>query len=148
MKKIIFLALVATALFVSSCGKDDDNGGGSTSLNGDWHLYMLYNMDENIGKYNWRSPNQCAEQTRFEISDKIFKHKRVYEEGGTCKEDFVYYDYTTSNGVFNLTVRADSPADRKGKTVTVDYKMKTRSLSLLLKLVRVIMKHECSIKKE
>jgi len=40
------------------------------------------------------------------------------------KEDFVYYDYTTSNGVFNLTVRADSPADRKGKTVTVDYKMK------------------------
>ena len=36
MKKLIFSALVATALFVSSCGKDDDNGGGSTSLNGDW----------------------------------------------------------------------------------------------------------------
>ncbi len=35
MKKLIFSALVATALFVSSCGKDDDNGGGSTSLKGD-----------------------------------------------------------------------------------------------------------------
>ena len=34
MKKLIFSALVATTLFVSSCGKDDDNGGGSTSLNG------------------------------------------------------------------------------------------------------------------
>ena len=34
MKKLIFSALVATALCVSSCGKDDDNGGGRTSLNG------------------------------------------------------------------------------------------------------------------
>ena len=40
MKKLIFSALVATALFVSSCGKDDDNGGGSTSLNGDWYLHI------------------------------------------------------------------------------------------------------------
>ena len=133
MKKLIFSAFIATVLCLSSCGKDDDNGGGSTSLTGDWYIYMLYNMDENIGKYNWRSPNQCAEQTRFEISDKVFKHKRVYEEGGTCKEDFVYYDYTTSNGVFNLTVRADSPADRKGKTVTVDYKMKNKELIITSK---------------
>ena len=43
MKKLIFSALVATALFVSSCGKDDDNGGGSTSLNGDWYVHTIYN---------------------------------------------------------------------------------------------------------
>ncbi|WP_238426780.1 hypothetical protein [Capnocytophaga genosp. AHN8471] len=34
MKKLIFSALIATALCLSSCGKDDDNGGGSTSLTG------------------------------------------------------------------------------------------------------------------
>ena len=49
MKKIIFSALVATALFVSSCGKDDDNGGGSTSIKGDWYLYKIYNDPNGYG---------------------------------------------------------------------------------------------------
>ena len=50
MKKLIFSALVATALFVSSCGKDDDNGGGSTSLTGDWYLYAIYKNQEKNGQ--------------------------------------------------------------------------------------------------
>ena len=50
MKKLIFLALVATTLFVSSCGKDDDNGGGSTSLTGDWYLYNIYNDPNGDGQ--------------------------------------------------------------------------------------------------
>ena len=45
MKKLIFSAFIATALFVSSCGKDDDNGGGSgASLPGT--LYVDFATDE------------------------------------------------------------------------------------------------------
>ena len=132
MKKLIFSALVATGLLVSSCGKDN-NDGGSTSLTGDWYTLSMYNLKESLGEYNWYAPNQCAKQTCVEISDKVLKYKLLYEERGTCKENFVYYDYTTSNGVFHLTVRADSPADRKGNIATVNYEMKDKELILRFK---------------
>ena len=69
MKKLIFSAFIATALFVSSCGKDDDNGGGSTSLNGDWYGYVLY-ADENNKGMRWSIPNTCSEQSYWSIADK------------------------------------------------------------------------------
>ena len=61
MKKLIFSALVATALFVSSCGKDDDNGGGSTSLNGDWYLHTIYNDLDGKG-LRWITPDNCTQK--------------------------------------------------------------------------------------
>ncbi|WP_314297702.1 hypothetical protein [Capnocytophaga gingivalis] len=76
MKKIIFSALVATALFVSSCGKDDDNVGGSTSLNGDWYLYTIYNDPDGNGKRLTISGN-CAQKTYWSISDKKNKARMV-----------------------------------------------------------------------
>ena len=51
MKKLIFSALVATALFVSSCSKDGDGGGGSGSgLPGT--LYVDFATD-GIQSYNF-----------------------------------------------------------------------------------------------
>ena len=69
MKKLIFSAFIATALCVSSCGKDDDNRGGSTSLKGDWYLYKIYNDPNGYGS-RWTNPNSCAEKTYWSISDK------------------------------------------------------------------------------
>ena len=77
MKKLIFSALVATTLFVSSCGKDDDNGGGSTSLNGDWYGYVLY-ADENNKGMRWSIPNTCSEQSYWSIADKKNKAGIVF----------------------------------------------------------------------
>ena len=123
MKKLIFLALVATALFVSSCGKDDDNGGGSTSLNGDWYLYNIYNDPDGNGK-SWAISGNCAKKTYWSISDKKIK----YEGYSDCKYYPIYYDYTTNNGVINAIVAEDSPNHRIGSTFSIKYEMKGKEL--------------------
>ncbi len=108
MKKLIFSALVATALCFSSCGKDDDNGGGSTSLKGDWYQYAIYNNLDGYG-FRWITPHNCAQKTYWSISDKKIKHEWYHSEGSECKHTPRYYDYTATNGVFNMTVADDSP---------------------------------------
>ena len=132
MKKLIFSALVATALFVSSCGKDDDNGGGSTSLNGDWYVHTIYNDINGYG-YRWTSPDNCAEKTYWSISDKKIKHEWYHSEGSECKHTPRYYDYTATNGVFNMTVADDSPYGNKGSTGSIKYEIKDKELILRFK---------------
>ena len=127
MKKLIFLALVATALFVSSCGKDDDNGGGSTSLNGDWYLYNIYNDPDGNGK-SWAIPNNCAQKTYLSISDKKIKNEWDHLEGSDCKYTPTYYNYTINNGVINAIVAEDSPNHRIGSTFSIKYEMKGKEL--------------------
>ena len=53
MKKFIYLAFAVLALLVSSCSKDDNEG--STSLDGDWYLYVGNNNSSNKG-YRWFPP--------------------------------------------------------------------------------------------
>ena len=129
MKKLIFSALVATTLFVSSCGKDDDNGGGSTSLNGDWYLYNIYNDPDGNGK-SWAIPNNCAQKTYLSISDKKIKNEWYHLEGSDCKYTPIYYNYTTNNGVINVTVAEDSPNGNKGSTGSIKYEIKDKELIL------------------
>ncbi len=127
MKKLIFSALVATALCVSSCGKDDDNGGGSTSLNGDWYLYAIYKNQEK----KWASPNDCAKQIHYSFSDTQIKHEWYHLEGSECKYTPIYYDYTLSNGEINVTVANNSPNGTKGQKLDpVKYEMKGKELIL------------------
>ena len=90
----------------------------------------MYNLKQSINEYNWYTPNQCSKRTVFEISDNQLKHKRVYEDNSTCKEDFKYYDYTASNSAFHLTITADSPKGYKGQTATINYEMKNKELIL------------------
>ena len=127
MKKLIFSALVATALFVSSCGKDDDNGGGSTSLNGDWYTHTIYSNYENKG-LRWITPNDCSQQSYWSISDKKIKHEWYGLEGSDCKYAPRYYNYTINNGVINTTVAEDSPNDRIGTKSSIKYEMKGKEL--------------------
>ena len=135
MKKLIFSALVATALFVSSCGKDDDNGRGSTSLNGDWYLYNIYNDPDGNGK-SWAIPGNCAKKTYWSISDKKIKHEWYYSKGSECKHTPKYYNYTATNGVFDMTVADDSPNERKGGKTSIKYKIKDKELILRFKNTR------------
>ena len=132
MKKLIFSALVATALFVSSCGKDDDNGGGSTSLSGDWYLHTVYNDLDGYG-LRWIAPDNCAQKTYFSISDKKIKYERYHLEGSECKYTPVYYDYTAANGVFNMTIANDSPNGNKRGTASIKYEIKDKELILRFK---------------
>ena len=132
MKKLIFSALVATALCVSSCGKDDDNGGGSTSLNGDWYLHTIYNDLDGYG-LRWIAPDNCAQKTYFSISDKKIKYEWYLQEGSECKYTPQYYNYTTNNGVINATVADDSPNGNKGGTVSIKYEIKDKELIIRFK---------------
>ena len=132
MKKLIFSALVATALCFSSCGKDDDNGGGSTSLKGDWYQYAIYNNLDGYG-FRWITPHNCAQKTYWSISDKKIKHEWYYSEGSECKYTPVYYDYTATNGVFNMTIANDSPNGNKGGTASIKYEIKDKELILRFK---------------
>ena len=132
MKKLIFSAFIVTALCLSSCGKDDDNGGGSTSLNGDWYLYNIYNDPDGNGK-SWAIPGNCAKKTYWSISDKKIKHEWYYSKGSECKHTPKYYDYTATNGVFNMTVANDSPNVRKGAKTSIKYEMKGKELFIYLK---------------
>ena len=132
MKKLIFSAFIATALCVSSCGKDDDNGGGSTSLNGDWYLYNIYNDPDGNGK-SWAISGNCAKKTYWSISDKKIKHEWYYSEGSECKYTPVYYDYTAANGVFNMTIANDSPNGNKRGTASIKYEIKDKELILRFK---------------
>ena len=135
MKKLIFLAFIATTLFVSSCGKDDDNSGGSTSLTGDWYLYKIYNDPNGYGS-RWTNPNNCAEKTYWSISDKKIKHEWYYSKGSECKHTPKYYDYTATNGVFDMTVADDSPNERKGGKTYIKYEIKDKELILRFKNIR------------
>jgi len=129
MKKLIFLTLVATALFVSSCGKDDDNGG-NPSLNGDWYLYILYQDNNNKG-LRWGIPNTCAEQSYWSIADKKIKLEWYWlGNNNNCQYKPIYYDYTSSNGTFHMAVSDDSPTGRKGMTTSMKYEMKDKELIL------------------
>ena len=127
MKKLIFSALVATALCFSSCGKDDDNGGGSTSLKGDWYQYAIYNNLDGYG-FRWITPHNCAQKTYWSISDKKIKHEWYHLEGSDCKYTPKYYDYTATNGVFNMTIADDSPNGNKGGTASIKYEIKDKEL--------------------
>ena len=135
MKKLIFSAFIATTLFVSSCGKDDDNGRGSTSLTGDWYLYKIYNDPNGYGS-RWTNPNNCAEKTYWSISDKKIKHEWYYSKGSECKHTPKYYDYTATNGVFDMTVADDSPNERKGGKTSIKYEIKDKELILRFKNIR------------
>ena len=135
MKKLIFSAFIATALFVSSCGKDDDNGGGSTSLTGDWYLYNIYNDPDGNGK-SWAISGNCAKKTYWSISDKKIKHEWYYSKGSECKHTPKYYDYTATNGVFDMTVADDSPNERKGGKTSIKYEIKDKELILRFKNTR------------
>ena len=130
MKKLIFSAFIATALFVSSCGKDDDNGGGSTSLTGDWYLHTIYNAPDGYGS-RWTNPNNCAQKTYWSISDKKIKHE--WYQGSECKYTPIYFDYTATNGVFNITIANDSPNGNKGGTASIKYEIKDKELILRFK---------------
>jgi len=127
MKKLIFSALVATALFVSSCGKDDDNGGGSTSLSGDWYFHTVYSNDNNKG-LRWITLDNCSQQSYWSISDKKIKYERYHLEGSDCKYTPTYYNYTINNGVINAIVAEDSPNHRIGSTFSIKYEMKGKEL--------------------
>jgi len=131
MKKLIFSALVATALCLSSCGKDD-NGGGSTSLTGDWYLHTIYNDLDGKG-LRWITPDNCAKKAYFSISDKKIKHEWYLQEGSECKYTPKYYDYTANNGVINATVSEDSPNGNKGGTASIKYEIKDKELILRFK---------------
>ena len=132
MKKLIFSALVATALFVSSCGKDDDNGGGSTSLTGDWYTHTMYNYSGINGKdMSWAAPNNCSKRSYRSFSDTQIKHEWYHLEGSECKYTPIYYDYTLSNGEINVTVANNSPNGTKGQKLDpVKYEMKGKELIL------------------
>ena len=127
MKQLIFSALIATALCLSSCGKDDDNGGGSTSLKGDWYQYAIYNNLDGYG-FRWITPHNCAQKTYWSISDKKIKHEWYHLEGSDCKYTPKYYDYTATNGVFNMTIADDSPNGNKGGTASIKYEIKDKEL--------------------
>ena len=127
MKKLIFSAFIATALCISSCGKDDDNGGGSTSLTGDWYLYTFYDNLNGKG-LRWITPDNCSLQTYWSISDKKIKNEWYHLEGSDCKYTPIYYNYTINNGVINVTVAEDSPNERIGAKSSVKYEMKGKEL--------------------
>ena len=100
MRKIIFSALVATALFISSCEKNDNGSGGSNiSLYGDWYESVYYHDPDNKGM-RWLIPNACAGKTIWSISEKKIKYEWYHgADINNCGYNPIYYDYTISNGV-------------------------------------------------
>ncbi|MDO4880359.1 MAG: lipocalin family protein [Capnocytophaga sp.] len=129
MKKVFSMALLATAMFLSSCGKDDDNTS-NTSLTGDWYGYVLY-ADENNKGMRWSVPNTCSEQSYWSIADKKIKlESYLLDNNNNCQYNPIYYDYTSSNGTFHMTISNDSPTGKKGNTSSVKYEMKDKELIL------------------
>ena len=129
MKKLIFSALVATALCVSSCGKDDDNGGGNTSLNGDWYVQTIYSDYD--GTMSWAVPNDCSKRGYRSFSDTQMKMEYYHLERTGCEYTPFYYDYTLSNGEINYSIANNSPNGTKGqKMKPMKYEMKGKELIL------------------
>ena len=129
MKKLIFSALVATTLFVSSCGKDDDNGGGSTSLTGDWYVQTIYSDYD--GTMSWAVPNDCSKRGYRSFSDTQIKMEYYHLERTGCEYTPFYYDYTLSNGEINYSIANNSPNGTKGqKMKPMKYEIKGKELIL------------------
>ena len=133
MKKLIFSALVTTALCVSSCGKDDDNGGGSTSLTGDWYYHTIYGDYSGKGKdIRWIIPDNCTKQSYTSFSDTQIKLEWYRTEGSECKYTPMYYNYTLSNGEINMTAANNSPNGTKGQKIN-SYKYEIKGKELILR---------------
>ena len=131
MKKLIFSAFIATALCVSSCGKDDDNGGGSTSLTGDWYYHTVYGDYNGKGKdMRWSTPDNCAKQSYRSFSDTQMKFEWYRRDGSECKYTHMYYNYTLSDGEIIYSVASNSPNGNKGGTASIKYEIKGKELIL------------------
>ena len=132
MKKLIFSALVATALCLFSCGKDDDNGGGSTSLTGDWYYHTVYGDYNGNGKnIRWSTPDNCAKQSYRSFSDTQMKFEWYRRDGSGCKYTPFYYDYTLSNGEIIHSIASNSPNGTKGQKMnSFKYEIKGKELIL------------------
>ena len=132
MKKLIFSAFIATALCVSSCGKDDDNGGGSTSIKGDWYYHTVYGDYNGNGKnIRWSTPDNCAKQSYRSFSDTQMKFEWYRRDGSGCKYTPFYYDYTLSNGEIIHSIASNSPNGTKGQKMnSFKYEIKGKELIL------------------
>ena len=54
-------------------------------------------------------------------------------EGSECKYTPIYFNYTATNGVFDITIANDSPNGNKGGTASIKYEIKDKELILRFK---------------
>jgi len=95
MKKItiLFLSVLTLGLSVASCSSDDDNDGGSASIEGKWELSQLGASVGGQETFEDVKNGSCSNETYEFTNDGKFIYTEYYSNGGKCEPE-------TSNGTW------------------------------------------------
>ena len=119
MKKLIFSALIATVLFVFSCGKDNEEED-SRSLLGTWYFVSLTVKDT-----DHYLANKCAQDSEVAFSETDYTHLAVsLLSNGNCDRNITNHTYTTEGNVINYVNKENN---QKGR---MEFHIKNNVLSL------------------
>lgn len=122
MKKILFALLTVFALTsLSSCQKDDDDGGGSGDIVGTSWRALVYEETWNGVIYN----DYCT--LTFASNNKVTSKIESYENGVLVPEDTETYSGTYQYKGSNGSITAP---DDNGKTVTFNFSISGNTLTL------------------
>lgn len=99
MKKItiLFLSVLTLGLSVSSCSSDDDNDGGTSSVEGKWELSQVGYVVSGKEMLEDAENGACSNDIYEFTNDGKFKYTEYYSNEGKCEPD-TYNGTWTKNG--------------------------------------------------
>ena len=99
MKKItiLFLSVLTLGLSVASCSSDDDNDGGSASIEGKWELSQVGASVGGQENFEDVKNGSCSNDTYEFKNDGKFIYTEYYSNEGKCEPE-TYNGTWTKNG--------------------------------------------------
>ena len=113
MKKItiLFLSVLTLGLSVASCSNDDDNDGGSASIEGKWELSqegaIVGDKEMLVDAENGSCDNDTYEFT----NDGKFKLTEYYSNEGNCEAETENGTWTKNGNTLTIKYTGDSEGD-------------------------------------
>jgi hypothetical protein len=109
MKKItiLFLSVLTLGLSVASCSSDDDNDGGSASIEGKWELSQqgaIVNGKEILAN---ATNGSCSNDTYEFTNDGKFKYTEYYNNEGKCEAESYSGTWTKNGNTLKIKFTGD-----------------------------------------
>ena len=124
MKRYLFMALAALALF--SCSKDDDGSAGQQDpLIGAWHLRAIYNGETTVDVTN----EACFQDTRLDVNENnltLYISVPAEQPGAPCQTESQSAAWENDNGTYYLV----SDGEREPLGVSLNDENQTLQLNI------------------
>ena len=109
MKKItiLFLSVLTLGLSVASCSNDDDNDGGSASIEGKWELSQVGYIVGGQETLEDVKNESCSNDTYEFTNDGKFKYTEYYSNEGKCEPETDNGTWTKNGNTLKIKFTGD-----------------------------------------